>query len=165
MKTEQELKLLKKLSLPPPPPHQQDVGLRKKELYQMNRKQRKLRVTWSHISWMIFFTIFLGLKTCWCQNISDSKAGPTKAGQFAHPASVRKSTQVCTMYIRRGPSSSISKSALRHYQSCCNCSSITGSTPSSTKLCFTPSWAGNVTRLNWYSNWPLTTDHCSVLSD
>ena len=90
MKTEQELKLLKKLSLPPPPPHQQDVGLRKEELYQMNRK----RITYFMND--LFSTIFLGLKTCWCQNISDSKAGPTKAGQFAHPASVRKSTQVCT---------------------------------------------------------------------
>ena len=68
MKTEQELKLLKKLSLPPPPPHQQDVGLRKKELYQMNRKQRKLRVTGSHISWMIFLPFswvwrLVGVKT------------------------------------------------------------------------------------------------------
>ena len=69
MKTEQELKLLKKLSLPPPPPHQQDVGLRKEELYQMNRKRRKLPVTGSHISWMICFLPFswvwrlVGVKT------------------------------------------------------------------------------------------------------
>ena len=159
MKTEQELKLLKKLSLPPPPPHQQDVGLRKEELYQMNRKRRKLPVTGSHISWMIFlFYHFLGFEDLLVSKHLWLQGRAHQGGSICSPCKCQKVNT--SLYIRPGPSSSISKSALRHYQSCCNCSSITGSTPSSTKLCFTPSWAGNVTRLNWYSHWPLTTAQC-----
>ena len=38
-----------------------------------------------------------------------------------------------------GEADSPNFSSIQIYQSCCSCSRITGSTPSSTKLCFTPS--------------------------
>ena len=70
--------------------------------------------------------------------------GGVKTSLIPRPGPPRRVSLLTLTKMRHfGVGESVGSSVLNSHQSCCNCSRMTGSTPSSTKLCFTPSCRDN----------------------
>ena len=121
---EEDLKKLHCWPPPPPllhPPRLQVASLRKRSFHEMIPTSKKY------------------LSPPWVWSL-----GGVKTSLIPRPGPPRRvSLLTLTKMSHLGVGESFGSSVFESHQSCCNCSRMTGSTPSSTKLCFTPSCKDN----------------------